>query len=192
MYGKGGVAGYARYTLPLVQTPSLDLSQVSSLPGKFHILSLSWRDSSKSKYSEHRVDAVSPGFMVLGEDTAWLRDAVAWVWMARGLCDGVDFGLCGKVGECGYIIVVIVIVIVLCLLNMGREDHVPLPLRLPIFTPSPSPARLFHSSVSRFTFSRYVFASSLPSASSVGQWPERRRCRFRFSHRQSGLKVHPG
>lgn len=68
----------------------------------------------------------------------------------------------------------------------------PLPFRLPILTISPSPARLFHSSVSRLTLSRYVLASSLPSTSSCGQCPERRRCRLRFSQRQSGLKVQPG
>jgi hypothetical protein len=48
------------------------------------------------------------------------------------------------------------------------KGYVPLPFRRPILTISPSQARLFHSSVSRFTFSRYVFASSLPSTSSCG------------------------
>lgn len=69
--------------------------------------------------------------------------------------------------------------------------HTPLFL-LPNLTTSPSPALLFHSSVSRFTPSLYDLASSLPSTSSPGQCPDRRRCRFRFSHRQSGLKVQPG
>ena len=70
--------------------------------------------------------------------------------------------------------------------------HDPPRFLLPSFTSSPSPARLFHSSVSRRTPSRYAFASGLPSTSSSAQWPERRRCRLRFSQRQSGLKVQPG
>ena len=72
-----------------------------------------------------------------------------------------------------------------------HTPHIPRFL-LPNLIRSPSPARLFHSSVSRRTPSRYILASSLPSTRSPGQCPERRRCLFKFSQRQSGLKVQPG
>ena len=67
-----------------------------------------------------------------------------------------------------------------------------LPFLLPAFPRPPSSFRLCQSSISRRTPSRYDLYSSLVSTSSSGQWPERRRCRFRFSQRQSGLKVQLG
>lgn len=63
-------------------------------------------------------------------------------------------------------------------------------LRPPI-TPGLPSLRLCHSSVSSLTFSLYATFSALPSTRSSGQWLLRRRCRFRFSQRQSGLNVQP-